>query len=258
MHSKQIKVGGLDIRYFTGGEGDPLVVIHGGGDGASGWLESVAPLCKKYRVYVPDLPGFGQSQQMGDKQEISRYVEFVEDFSSSLGLDSFHLMGHSIGGSIALRYALKFPHRIGKLVLVGSMFLGREMALWVRFLSHRIFRRTLGVAVGAVFKAVKWLVCLVYAPFKHIDPFPTAKMNLGESISAFKEQTAAMVNQLSRLVVPTLLVWGARDFVVPVRYAYAAAEVIPDCQLRVFPGCGHTVYKQIGGEFSQLLNRFLG
>jgi len=258
MHSKRIKGGELDIRYFTGGEGDPLVVIHGGGDGASGWLESIAPLCENYRVYVPDLPGFGQSQQMGEKQEISEYVDFVEDFSSSLGLDSFHLVGHSIGGSIALRYALKFPHRIGKLVLVGSMFLGREMALWVRFLSHWIFRCTLGVAAGAVFKAVKWLVCLVYAPFKHINPLPQAKMNLGESISAFKEQTAAVVSQLSELVMPTLLVWGARDIIVPVRYAYAAAEVIPDCQLHVFSGCGHTVYKQIGDKFSSLLNGFLG
>jgi len=258
VHSRRIKVGELDIRYFTGGEGDPLVVIHGGGDGASSWLESISPLCENYRVYVPDLPGFGRSQQMGEKQGISEYVDFVDKFSGSLGLESFHLVGHSIGGSIALRYALKFPHKIGKLVLVGSIFLGREMALWVRFLSHRIFRYTLGAAVRAVFRAVKWLVCLVYAPFKHFDYFSSARMELGESISAFKEQTTVMVNRLSELMMPTLLVWGARDFVVPVRYAYAAAEVIPDCQLRVFPGCGHTVYKQIGGEFSRLLNRCLG
>ena len=179
MRSKKVKVGKLDIRYFTGGEGTPLIVIHGGGDGASSWLESMKPMCDKYQVYVPDLPGFGQSQQPGEKQDMGEFVDFVEDFSNSLGLDTFHLVGHSIGGSIALRYALKFPHKIGKLVLVSSLFLGREMALWVRILSHWIFRRTLGAVAHGIIRSVRWLVSLVYAPFKHVNPLPLAKMNLG-------------------------------------------------------------------------------
>ena len=257
MQSRQVKVGKLDIHYFAGGEGDPLVVIHGGGDGARVWLETVSDLCEHYRVYIPDLPGFGQSQPMGDRQDLSEFVEFVEDFSNSLGLKRFHLAGHSIGGSIALRYALKFPQKIGKLVLVSSMFLGKEMALWVRFLSHSVFRRTLGAAAHGIMKAVKWLIGLVYAPFRLVNPLPRARMNLGESISALKDHTAELMSQLSQLMMPTLLVWGARDSVVPVRYAYAAAEVIPDCQLHVFEGCGHFVYKQIGKEFPRLLKRFL-
>ena len=257
IQSKRVRVGKLDIHYFTGGEGDPLVVIHGGGDGARVWLESVGDLCKHYRVYVPDLPGFGCSQPIDGDHGIPEFVQFLEDFTHSLGLKCFHLVGHSIGGGIALRYALKFPHKIGKLVLVSSMFLGKEMALWVRFLSHSVFRRTLGVAAAAILKAVKWLLSLVYAPFQFVSPLPEAKINLGESISKLKEQTAVVVNQLSELMMPTLLVWGARDSVVPVRYAYAAAEVIPDCQLHVFEGCGHSVFKQKGKEFCRLLTRFL-
>ncbi len=257
MESRQIKVGKLDIHYFTGGEGDPLVVVHGGGDGARAWVHSVSGLCEHYRVYIPDLPGFGHSQPMNGDYGIPEFVEFLEDFTHSLGLKSFHLVGHSVGGSIALRYSLKFPHKIGKLVLVSSMFLGREMALWVRVLTHSVFRRSLGVAATAVLKAVKWLVWLVHAPFQFVNPLPLAKINLGESIAVLRKQTTALVNQLSGLMMPTLLVWGSNDRIVPVRFAYNAAEVIPDCQLHVFEGCGHTVYKQIGKEFSHLLTRFL-
>jgi pimeloyl-ACP methyl ester carboxylesterase len=77
-------------------------------------------------------------------------------------------------------------------------------------------------------------------------------------MATLKEQTTVLVNQLSELTMPTLLVWGANDSIVPVNHAYAAARLIPDCQLRVFNGCGHPVYKQKAKEFSHLLTGFLG
>ena len=73
-----------------------------------------------------------------------------------------------------------------------------------------------------------------------------------------KGQTTVLLNRLSELMMPTLLVWGARDGVVPVSQAYAAAELIPDCQLHVFEDCGHSVYKQNVQDFSRLLTGFLG
>ena len=257
LYSKRIKVGELDVHYLTGGCGDPLVVIHGGGSGAEGWLQNVTELSEHYRIYVPDLPGFGHSQPMDGDYGIPEFVKFVEDFTHSLGLRSFHLVGHSIGGGIALHYALKFPHKIGKLVLVSSMFLGKEIALWVRVLSSSIFFRSLGVAVVAILKAIKWLLNLVYAPLKFVNPLPQAKVNLGKSITMLEEQATVVMGQLSELIMPTLLVWGANDGIVPVSQAYAAAQLIPDCQLHVFEGCGHSVYKQKIKEFSHLLTNFL-
>ncbi|NIQ74834.1 MAG: alpha/beta fold hydrolase, partial [Phycisphaerae bacterium] len=87
----------------------------------------LAELSKYYTVYVPDLPGFGRSQPMDGDCHIPELVEFVDDFSDELGLEKFHLIGHSLGGGIALSYVLRFPHKIMKLVLVSSMFLGREV-----------------------------------------------------------------------------------------------------------------------------------
>jgi len=256
IHSQQIKVGKLDIHYLTGGCGDPLVVIHGGGSGAEGWLQNVTELGEHYRIYAPDLPGFGHSQPMDGDHSMSEFVQFLEDFTHSLGLNRFHLVGHSIGGGIALHYALKFPYKIGKLVLVSSMCLGKEVALWIRVLSSFFFR-PLGVAVVAILKAIKRLVNWVYAPLKFINPLPQTRIDLGKSIATLEEQATALLDQLSQLIMPTLLVWGAKDSIVPVSNAYAAARLIPDCQLHIFEGCGHSVYKQKVQEFSHLLTKFL-
>ena len=257
IRRKKIKVGKLDINYLHGGEGDPLVVIHGGGDGAKAWLENLTDLSNHYTVYAPDLPGFGHSQPIGDSFHISEYVEFMEGFTHILGLERFHLVGHSLGGGIALHFALKFPHKIKKLVLVSSMFLGKEIALWARFLSSPASVRSLGEAGITIFKVVGWLIKLLYAPFEFIVPFSRVQMGIGKAVMTLQGQTMVLMSRLSELVMPTLLIWGARDGIVPARHAYAAAEVIPKCQLYVFEGCGHSVYKQKVREFSQLLVGFL-
>ncbi|TET42714.1 MAG: alpha/beta fold hydrolase [Dehalococcoidia bacterium] len=257
IHSKQVKVGKLDIRYLNGGEGDPLIVIHGGGGGASAWLQNAMDLSRYYTVYIPDLPGFGHSQSMSDNFSLSEFVAFLEEFSHNLGLKHFHLMGHSIGGCIALDYALKFPHKVRRLVLVSSFCLGKEIALWVRFLSHPAFGRSLGEAALAILKAARWLVRLFCGSFQFVNPVSRLKIDIGKSSMTLKGQTRVLLSRLSELTVPTLLVWGAKDGIVPVSQAYAATQLIPNCQLQVFEGCGHSVYKQKAKEFSQLLASFL-
>ena len=138
------------------------------------------------------------------------------------------------------------------------MFLGKEIALWARFLSSPAFLTSLGEAGIAIFKAVGWLIKLLYTPFELIVPFSRVQMGIGKTVMTLQGQTIVLLNQLSRLVMPTLLVWGSRDGIVPAKHAFAAAEVIPDCQLHIFDGCGHSVHKQKVKEFSQLLVTFLG
>ena len=252
-----MKVGILDIHYLSGGEGEPLVVIHGGGNGASMWIENLAKLSESYTVYAPDLPGFGYSQPMNNGFIVSDFVDFIESFTHNLGLKRFHLVGHSLGGGIALHFALKFPHKIGKLVLISSMFLGREIALWTRFFSSPAFIKPIGEAGLAIFRAIGWIVKLLFAPFEFVAPFSRVQMAVGKAIMTLEGQTTILLNRLSELVIPTLLVWGTRDGIVPPRHAYTAFRLIPDCQLHIFEDCGHSVYKQRVDEFSQLLVTFL-
>ena len=258
IYSKHIKVGELDIHYLTGGHGAPLVMLHGGSSHATSWMKNIVELSKNYTVYAPDLPGFGLSQEVEDNYRISELVEFVNGFSNSLGLQGFYLMGHSFGGGIALNYTLKFPSKVKKLVLVSSMFLGKEIALWVRFLSLPALRRPIGAVALAIMKGVKWIANLLLAPNKFVSPLSKASVSLGGKTTTLKEQTMVLANRLSEIMVPTLIVWGAKDPVLPVSQAYAAGKLIPNCQVKVFKDGGHSVHRQKMAEFSQLLTAFLG
>ena len=254
--SKMIKVNGHDVHYYTAGHGEPLVVIHGGMGDARTWLDNVSMLADSYTLYVPDLPGFGESQLLDCDHDIPALTEFIKDFTDNLGLDKFNLMGHSIGGGVALNYALLFPGKVKKLVLVSSLCLGREIAPWVRMTS--VLARAIGSAMVSLSKATRWMIDTLMLPVKLVRPLSRASVNLGSNITTLKEQTLVLTSRLSGLAMPTLLVWGARDEIVPVKQAYAAALVIPHCQLKVFEKRGHNVYRDEINKFSLLLTVFLG
>ena len=257
IQSKTIKVDGLDVRYYMAGQGEPLVVIHGGGGDARTWRHNIAELAENYTVYAPDLPGYGGSQPLDGAYYIPELAEFVDKFARSLGLEKFNLVGHSLGGGIALDYALKSPHKIKKLVLVSSLCLGREIAFWVRLFSLPALIRSIGALTIAVLKGVKWVVKQLN-PVEFIMPLSPASMTVGGSITTFWEQTLVLENQLSEVTMPTLLVWGAKDPIVPVRQAYRASKVIPDCRVEVFENRGHNVHRDELKQFSSVITRFLG
>jgi pimeloyl-ACP methyl ester carboxylesterase len=257
IQSKTIKVNGLDVRYYTAGQGEPLVVIHGGGGDARTWRLNIAELAENYTVYAPDLPGYGGSQPLDGDYYIPELVEFVDKFARSLGLEKFNLVGHSLGGGIALNYALKSPHKIKKLVLVSSLCLGREIAFWVRLFSLPALIRSIGALTIAVLKGVKWVVKQLN-PVEFIMPLSPASMTVGGSITTFRAQTLVLENRLSEVTMPTLLVWGAKDPIVPVRQAYRASKVIPDCRVEVFENRGHNVHRDELKQFSSVITRFLG
>ncbi len=258
IQSKTIDIGGLDVHYYTAGQGEPLVVIHGGGGDARTWWDNIMELSKKYTVYAPDLPGYGGSEPLNGTYFIPELSEFIERFAGKLGLEKFNLVGHSLGGGVALDYALRSPHRIKKLVLVSSLCLGREIAFWVRLLSIPALLRSVGALSLAVLKGMKWLIMHMLNPAQIIMPLSPAAVYVGGSVTTFKQQKLVLENRLSEVRVPTLLVWGGKDPIVPVRHAYAAARVIPDCQVKVFESRGHNVHRDELRQFSDTLNGFLG
>ncbi|MBN1176182.1 MAG: alpha/beta fold hydrolase [Dehalococcoidales bacterium] len=258
IQSKTINIDGLDVNYYVAGQGEPLVVIHGGGGDARTWWDNITELSKKYTVYAPDLPGYGGSQPLDGTYFIPELSEFMEKFAAKLGLEKFYLVGHSLGGGVALDYALKMPHRVRKLVLVSSLCLGREIAFWVRLLSVPALLKSVGALSLAVLKGMKWLIMRMLNPALIIMPLSPASVYVGGSITTFRQQSLVLENRLSEIRVPTLLVWGAKDPIVPVRHAYAAAKVIPDCQVKVFEARGHNVHRDELRQFSDIVHVFLG
>jgi 4,5:9,10-diseco-3-hydroxy-5,9,17-trioxoandrosta-1(10),2-diene-4-oate hydrolase len=257
IQARTIKVDGLDVHYYTAGQGEPLVVIHGGGGDARTWWKNIVELSEKYTVYAPDLPGYGGSEPLNGDYYIPELSAFLGSFAGNLGLEKFYLVGHSMGGGVALDYALKSPQKIKKLVLVSSLCLGREIALWVRLMSFPALLRSIGALTITVLKSIKWLVEHLN-PAEFIMPLSPASMTIGGNITTFKQQKLVLENRLAEIAVPTLLVWGAKDPIVPVRHAYRAARTIPDCRVKVFANRGHNVHRDELEEFSSTLTGFLG
>jgi 4,5:9,10-diseco-3-hydroxy-5,9,17-trioxoandrosta-1(10),2-diene-4-oate hydrolase len=257
LRAANINIGARNVSYLYGGKGNSLVIVHGGGGGVNAWVNSLELLAEHYTVFAPDLPGFGNSQSIDDSFSIPAYVDFLERFTGALGLEKFCLLGHSLGGGIALRYALDFPEKIERLVLVSSLFLGKEIALWARYLSSPSVFRYLGEAGLTIFKGLSWVAGSLCNSCRLSPPFTRVQIAVGKSIMSLKGQTMVLADQLAGLVMPTLLVWGARDGIVPAKHAYAAAGVIPDCRVHVFENCGHHVHNHKTREFSDLLVSFL-
>ncbi|MBM3174270.1 MAG: alpha/beta fold hydrolase, partial [Chloroflexi bacterium] len=150
------------------------------------------------------------------------------------------------------------PDKVNALILVNSFCLGKEIALWVRVLSASALCKSLGKAALAAIKAAKWLIYQLSIPFYLGDHLNDVKLDMGRTMTTLKGQSSVLHHQLPELSIPTLVVWGARDIIVPTSHAYVAANTIPDCQLHIFDDCGHSAYKQRIPEFSQIITRFLG
>jgi len=188
---------------------------------------------------------------------LSEFVTFIEDFARSLNLKSFHILGHSLGGSICLHYALKFPHRVKKLVVVNSFSLGKDIALWVRILSSPVFIKILGGIAISILKLFKSLGGLFYSPFKLLNPLPRVKIDIGRKITTLKGQTTVLTVQLAKLAMPTLLIWGDRDGIVPVSHAYSAARLISESQVMILKNCGHIIREQRVPELVYTVTDFI-
>lgn len=257
VERKVIKVRGLDILYYQAGQGEPLVVIHGGAGDARTWIKNMQALAEKYTVYAPDLPGYGGSQPMDGRYYIPELAQFIEDFTKILGLEKFYLVGHSLGGGIALNFALMFPEKIRKLVLISSLCLGNEIAFFIRLSTIPAIIKIVGKMFMAFTRGLKRIAEQLNPANIMMEMTPAAMM-VGTSIATRHAQTLVLEKRLPEVKMPTLLVWGGRDPVVPVMQAYRAAKVIPDCRIEVFKKRGHNVHREELQEFSAILTHFLG
>jgi pimeloyl-ACP methyl ester carboxylesterase len=127
VEAKSVEVGGLTIRYLAGGEGPPLVLLHGAGDNSLDWRWVMPALAVTHRVYAPDLPGSPDSARPAADYSPAYFERFVASFVDALGIGRATFVGNSLGGLVAFRLALSEPARVTALALVDSAGLGREV-----------------------------------------------------------------------------------------------------------------------------------
>jgi pimeloyl-ACP methyl ester carboxylesterase len=207
-----------------------VVLLHGGASDGRDWLATMTALADGFTLYAPDLIGFGQSQRRETGYFLSDFSDFVRDFATALGLDSYSLVGHSFGARVGLDTALENPERVRKLVLIDAAGLAKIS----RF----------GAALFTLFWAIRRLL-------RRPQPYPRFLVREGED---YNRVSAAALRSLA---TPTLLVWRRLDPYMPVSIARRAERLMPAARLAVFPGYGHAPHKEKTLEFCRLLREFL-
>lgn len=269
-----VKVGGINTRYWVLGQGKPLLLIHGLGASCDYWRYNIRALSQGCRVYAFDLPGCGRSDKEIDEFSLDFAGEFVAAFMDAVGVDRASLVGNSLGGAVSLQFAIHYPHRLDKLVLVSSGGLGRELGLSFRLFKIPLLGELMAWAWSTKPGVRRTLRSIVYDPqiigddfvdqLAELTPLPGAKemlLSVAQAGIDFWGQNMRLLEPLLRRVpeieAPTLIIWGAQDPVIPVAHAHIAHRVIKNSQLHIFDHCGHVPQIEMPEEFNQLVLDFL-
>ncbi|SEV95137.1 alpha/beta fold hydrolase [Natrinema salifodinae] len=271
-------IDGCRLAYRRAGtEGSPVVLLHGGGvdDSTLSWRHAIDTLAEDHRVYAPDWPGYGDSEAGPDfEHSIESYVDLLVSFLDDMGLESATLVGISMGGGVALGTALDHADRIDRLALVDSYGLGPRIpagALW-KTMAHVPGANALGwAAVGLSNEMARLSLSRLVADGAALDPefvedFRTraGRRSAGEAFEAFQRNELLasgtvrtdFTDDLGSLSVPTLLVHGADDPLIPAAWSERAAARIPDAELTVLENCGHWTPRERPDAFNEVLTSF--
>ncbi len=252
-----------------------MVLIHGLAGNSRTWKDVMPALAKHYDVIAPDLLGHGQSAKpMGD-YSLGAHASGLRDLLLTLGVPHATIVGHSFGGGVAMQLAYQHPEMCDRLVLVGSGGLGREVSWLLRLVTLPLAEQTMPIIfqrrlADAGISVSRFLHRRgLSAP--HLSEMLQSYVSLAgaENRKAFVrtirtviEPGGQTVSALDRLYlaahVPTMIVWGANDQIIPVAHAHAAHEAIPGSRLEVLPDLGHFVQTQAPERFVEVLLDFLG
>ncbi len=269
-----IDVAGIRTHYLRAGTGSPLVLLHGLGDSAQDWQWVMPSLAERYRVYAPDLPGSGASAKPSADYSPRFYARFIHNFLDALGVADAVVAGHSFGGLAAICFALAAPTRVRALVLANSAGLGQEVNIGLRLVStpgygdlttlwaqtppgniQRVWART-ALLFARPWRAPRAWLADQYRLVQQPGFLGATLRELRAQIN-FGGQLNVVLDELPRLSVPTLLIWGDRDQVVPVHHAQAALAQVQRGQLVVIPDCGHLPHVEQPKRFADVFHTFL-
>jgi pimeloyl-ACP methyl ester carboxylesterase len=264
---------GAKLHYRRAGEGEPVLLLHGIAHSCRAWDRVMVPLAEHHDVIALDMPGCGLSDKPDTDYSLGSQAVAVRFVLDELGLDCVSAVGHSLGGGVAMTLAYHYPERVGRLALVSSGGLGKEL--------HPIFRMaTLPVAPEYVMRGIfhryargprnaitRAITGATGDPF-FFDPEghraemeelletmeqPEAQrafLSMLRSASSVAGQAVSALDRLGLASFPILILWGREDRVFPVEHAHRAAEVVPEAHVVVIENCGHFPQIEATGVFT--------
>lgn len=266
---------GHEIALRRAGSGPVLLLVHGMAGSSETWDPVFDDLAATHTVIAPDLLGHGTSAKPRGDYSLGAYASTLRDVVLALGHERVTIVGQSLGGGIAMQFAYQFPERCDRMVLVGSGGLGSEVNLVLRALTLPGAEHVLPIAchprLAGITGAVTGLLGrLGLQPMPATGEILRSYASLGDATTreAFVHTLRAVVDVHGQRVsaadrlylttdVPTLIVWGDRDPIIPVSHAYAAHEAVPHSRLEIFEGAGHYPHCTDPKRFVAVLRDFV-
>ncbi len=263
--SRYARAGDVRLHYHEAGSGPAVVLLHGGGPGATAWSNysrNIAAFAAGHRVLMPDLPQFGKSDSpvLTEDRPLAN-ARILTAFFDAVGIERASLVGNSMGGATALELAIHYPERVDKLVLMGSGGAGPSLFGVVPTEGDRLLRENFQ---NPTFDSMRRLIqVMVYDASFLTDEIVQQRLE-GALNPAHREARRQSFRkpgepraELERVQAPTLIVWGREDRVNPFDQALSLLQGIRGAQLHVYTECGHWAQFEKADAFNQLVLDFL-
>ncbi|MFN8088499.1 MAG: alpha/beta hydrolase [Mycobacterium sp.] len=268
---------GYRRAFRVAGSGPVLLLIHGIGDNSTAWSTVHSRLAQRFTVIAPDLLGHGQSDKPRADYSVAAYANGMRDLLSVLDIDKATVVGHSLGGGVAMQFAYQFPQMVERLILVGAGGVTKDVNVALRLAALpmggealallrlpmalatlRATARVLGMFIGStgvgrdIPNALRILTDL---------PEPTASAAFTRTLRAVVDWRGQVVTMLDRCYLtestPVQLIWGDQDAVIPVSHAHLAHAAMPGSQLEIFSQSGHFPFHDDPDLFVEVVERFI-
>lgn len=269
LEQRQAEVGGASLRYFVGGAGPPLVLIHGLAGAASNWVELAPLLARRHRLLIVELPGHGGSDPLPAAPTLDPYADCVVELARLERMLPAPLVGHSLGGAVALRAAERHPRDVAAVVLLAAAGIGSA----TKSLEGSVTLAMLGWPSRAVapfrtlIAGAPWARWIVFGHWQADDPpalsaAATEGFLAGPALHTDVRQASRALHAgderlgLDRVRCPCLCVWGANDRMVSLADGFDYARRL-GAPLRVIAGCGHLLIGERPGACADAIESFL-
>src|SRR5437879_2157152 len=271
----QIELHGRRVIYRVAGSGPPVVLIHGMLNSSSHWRAVALNLAREHTVVAPDLIGHGDSAAPRGDYSLGAHAASIRDLLAAIGIDRATIVGHSLGGGVAMQFFYQFPQRVERLALISSGGLGRDVSPMLRTaalpgvsgalsltINPRVLRalraggarlRERGNSAGIYLQAI----ARALAPLENADARGAFLHTLRSVIDIHGQRVSATDRLYLLESIPTLIVWGERDKMIPLEHGRLAHESIPHSRFITLAGSAHFPHLDEPATVARVLREFV-